>query len=398
MMLHQAKVLFAAHSAQPGGAEYCLDVLLRAIDRNIWDAEVFFACDGPLIDTPRSRGLPANIVAMSWWIGFEPSGWYWRNLVRCPWRIAGLVRKLRAEKFDLVYTNTAAIFESALAARLAGVPHVWHIHEMLTPSYWRSLVPLRHVRRCILRWSDAIIFESRAARRVCEEYWNKSFANCTTKGTADVYVVPNPLRMVPPPVTPEQRRLARELLGVSENEFAILWIGQFIPRKNPQLMLAAFHQTCFPGKSVLFMVGDGPLRLPLLHDVEKLEMTNKRVRLDGFRHNIDTYLLASDVLVLTSAEESFGLVLLEAAAFAVPVITTDCGGPSDIVAHAKTGFIVPRMDDAAIAKHLVTLAADNVLRRRMGEAARERVLNEFTPERYVAAVQEIMKKTMRRGR
>jgi len=103
-------------------------------------------------------------------------------------------------------------------------------------------------------------------------------------------------------------------------------------------------------------------------------------------------------LVLTSSEESFGLVLLEAAAFSLPVIATDSGGPRDIVDHGKTGFIVPPRDDVAIAKYLAVLAADRVLRERMGEAARQRVLNEFTAQRYVTTIQEIMvRATRRRG-
>jgi len=394
----QGKVLFAAHSGQPGGAEYCLDVLLKGMDRSIWDAEVVFGCDGPLVDTPQVLGLPASVVTMSWWIGFEPSAWYWRNLVQSPWRIAWLARKLKAQKFDLVYTNTAAIFEAGLAARLAGIPHVWHVHEMLTPTYWRSLVPLRVICRCILRWSDAIIFESRAAHQAFQDYVGEYPASIRREQSREVYVVPNPLRMITPPVTSEGRCRARQTLGIAEDEFVILWVGQFIPRKNPRLMLSAYRKSCICDKSILFMLGDGPLRAELMRDLAEDDSTTKKVILDGFKAKIDVYFQAADVLVLTSSEESFGLVLLEAAAFSLPVIATDSGGPRDIVDHGKTGFIVPPRDDVAIAKYLAVLAADRVLRERMGEAARQRVLNEFTAQRYVTTIQEIMvRATRRRG-
>lgn len=394
----QTKVLFAAHSGQPGGAEYCLDVLLKGMDRSIWDAEVLFACDGPLVDTPRVLGLPANVVTMSWWIGFEPSAWYWRNLVQSPWRIAWLTRKLKAQNFDLVYTNTAVIFEAALAARRAGIPHVWHVHEMLTATYWHSLVRLQVICRCILRWSDAIIFESRAAHQVFQDCVGEYSASTRKEQLHEIYVVPNPLRMIPPPVTSEGRRRARQTLGIAEDEFVILWVGQFIPRKNPRLMLSAYRKSCIYDKSILFMLGDGPLRGELMRDLAEDDSKTKKVIVDGFKENIDIYLQAGDVLVLTSSEESFGLVLLEAAAFSLPVIATDSGGPRDIVDHGKTGFIVPPTDDVAIAKHLAMLATDRVLRERMGQAARQRVLNEFNAQRYVRTIQEIMvRATRRRG-
>lgn len=398
MISGQDRVLFAAHSAQPGGAEYCLDILLKGIDRSIWDAEVVFACEGPLVDTPRSLGIQANILPMSWWMGYEPSFWYWRNLVRWPWRVARLARKLRKQKFDLVYTNTAVIFEAALAARVAGVPHIWHVHEMLTPIYWRSLVPLYVIRRCISRWARAIVFESRGALRVFEEDFEQYPAKITGKRTCEVYVVPNPLRIVPPSVTRRDRCRAREALGISGGEFLILWIGQFIPRKNPKLMLSAYRKSQMPGRSILIMLGDGPLRTELIHEVKTFDQKNKRVILDGFKTNIEQYLQAADVLVLTSSEESFGLVLLEAAGFSLPVIATDSGGPRDIVDHGKTGFLVEPEDDFAIAHNLAALATNGEMRERMGQAARDRVLNEFTAQRYVAEIQEIMIRTMRRER
>lgn len=79
---------------------------------------------------------------------------------------------------------------------------------------------------------------------------------------------------------------------------------------------------------------------------------------------------AADVIVLPSAQEPFGQVLVEGMACGLPAIAVDAGGPSTIVAHGRTGWLVPPNDDAALAAALAQAVNDADERRRRGEAAR----------------------------
>lgn len=101
---------------------------------------------------------------------------------------------------------------------------------------------------------------------------------------------------------------------------------------------------------------------------------------------------SADIFVLpaNSRAEAFGKVLLEAMAAGLPCVTTEVGtGTSLVVQDGVTGRVVPPQDPEALAAALRPLLADGGLRRRMGEAGRERVLREFTPEQMVERVEAV---------
>ena len=119
------RILFVAHSAQRGGAEYCLDTTLRHLDRKRFEPIVVFGHDGPLVEATREMGIDVEIIPLNHWLYFGRSWWYWKHLVgRLLPNVRRLKRLIQQRNIDLVYTNTSAIFEPALAARLAKIPHL----------------------------------------------------------------------------------------------------------------------------------------------------------------------------------------------------------------------------------------------------------------------------------
>jgi len=372
---HCRRILIATHSGQQGGAELCLDVLLEHLPRNRYRANVLFGCEGPMVQATARRGYEVEVVPFVWWLGYESCAWYWRNLVKAPFRIAHLARQLRRGVYDLVYTNSTVIFESALAARMAHRPHVWHVHEILRPPSWRSWLPVRTICRWIDRWSDLIIFESQAARNV--------FAHVHVPRT-NTTVVYNPLRFLPD--IPRQHDLAslRKRLGLPEDAFIVLWIGQFIPRKNPQLALEGFFRMQSTQPATLVMVGEGPLRTTIEASVPG--NAKSRVRFLGFQEDVRPIIMASDVLLLTSVEESFGLVLVEAAACGKPTIATACGGPEEIILDGQTGYLVPKENPEAIGQALTMLASQPDLAYQLGQRARGSVVERFHPQNFTKQI------------
>ncbi len=365
------RVLIAAHSGQQGGAELCLDVLLEHLPRARYEAMVLFGCEGPMVQAAAKKGYATEVVPFVWWLGYEPCSWYWRNLLKAPFRIARLARLLRREFFDVVCTNSAVIFEAALAARMARRPHLWHVHEILRPSSWRSWLPVRTICRLIDRWSDLIVFESQAARDI--------FASLH-RPRAKTDVVSNPVRFFPDVEPSHDPADIRKTLELPQDALIVLWIGQFIPRKNPQLAIEGFARICSPRPAILLMVGEGPLRATVEAGIPKELRQN--VRFLGFRQDVQPIILASDVLLLTSVEESFGLVLVEAAACGKPTIATACGGPEEIIVDGETGYLVPCQDPDAIGQALTRLASQPELAREMGRRARSWVVEQFHPQNF----------------
>jgi glycosyltransferase involved in cell wall biosynthesis len=124
------------------------------------------------------------------------------------------------------------------------------------------------------------------------------------------------------------------------------------------------------------MVGDGPDRAEA-EAYARQHGFAEEVRFTGKQLDIDTVLACSDVFLLPSATESFGLAALEAMAHKVPVIASRVGGLPEVVRHGVDGFLEPLGDVAAMAEDALTLLRDRNLRKTMGESAQERALSTF---------------------
>ena len=124
------------------------------------------------------------------------------------------------------------------------------------------------------------------------------------------------------------------------------------------------------------MVGDGPDRVEA-EAYARDHGFEDHVRFTGKQLDIETVLACTDVFLLPSATESFGLAALEAMAHRVPVIASRVGGLPEVVRHGVDGYLEPLGDVAAMAEDALTLLRDPVLRKKMGLSAQTRALNTF---------------------
>ena len=103
----------------------------------------------------------------------------------------------------------------------------------------------------------------------------------------------------------------------------------------------------------------------------------------------------ADIFAFPTYNETFGLVLVEAMQFSLPVVSTFEGGIPDVVEDGETGFLVPQNDAVALAEKLELLIKDPVLRKEMGEMGREKYEAEFTlaafEERFTTILKELTK-------
>lgn len=383
----ERRVLFAAHSASLGGAELCLDTTLRHLDLARFQPVTVFAWEGPLAESARQMGIPVQVMPLAWWIYGERSLWYWKNLtLAAVLRIRRLVRLIRAQRIDLVYTNTAAVFEPALAARLADVPHLWHVHEVLERgSRMRQVLPMLWMQRFIRRYSSLVVFESESARAAFQ----------ATTELPNTAVVHNSLRFDPHQEGPPPLAAARAQFGLRPEDRVVGFVGQFIDRKNPLLLLEAMSQLEDVADVVCLFAGEGPLQETLQEMIAQRGL-QPRCRLLPFQPDVRPLLAAVDVLVLPSRQESFGLVLIEAGAYGKPVVACRSQGPDEIVVDGETGMLVPQDDAGALARALRTLLESAELRQRMGAAGRQRVRECFHPETNTRRQESLMESLLAR--
>jgi D-inositol-3-phosphate glycosyltransferase len=197
-------------------------------------------------------------------------------------------------------------------------------------------------------------------------------------------------RLMAPHVQPD--RLVLGLPGVDTDLFCpdgplredgyILSVGRLSdPRKNVRLLIDAYDllRQQMPGAPRLVLAGstapppDDWEHARTLGLVDHIEM---RVNLS--LGELAALYKGATMFVMSSDEEGLGMVILEAMASGLPMISTDCGGPATVVLRGKTGLLTPVGDVKALAEAMRHLLTDVPLRRRMGQAGRERAERVFS--------------------
>lgn len=253
--------------------------------------------------------------------------------------------------FDAVVTlgwNKKSYLQAAGAAQLAGVPLLIRVDSQLqTPRAAGKRLLKRAVYSCLLPWaahylspgqrSDAYLRHygvapdriHRLAHMVDTERFSESAQAARASGGAD-------------------RLRARH--RVVQGDFVFLFAGKLIPRKRPLLLLEAFRQLAsIEPKAHLWIVGDGPLQAELA----ALAASTERVSLLGFvnQAQLPKVYAASDCLVLpSSAEETWGLVVNEAFACGVPAIVSEHAGCAADLIGPDTGWTVGHVDVPTLAR------------------------------------------------
>lgn len=189
----------------------------------------------------------------------------------------------------------------------------------------------------------------------------------------------------PPPLPEPALHDVRRRLGLGDAPF-VLSAGRFIPRKNHVLLIEAWPRVLehYPDMH-LVMAGRGPEHAWCVKRAAYLGIAG-RVHCPGYVADEDLEALMQDCLffALPNGEdgagqvEGFGLVFTEAAARGKAVIAGDSGGAREAVSNGETGILVPPGDVDTLAKALLTLIQDDVLRARMGAAGRARTARDFT--------------------
>jgi glycosyltransferase involved in cell wall biosynthesis len=171
-----------------------------------------------------------------------------------------------------------------------------------------------------------------------------------------------------------------ERYGIQPNEVILTSIAFLRPFKNPQVIVGALSQLVERGiPARLFMVGDGDMR-PQLEELSRELGVSKRIHWLGNFPNPESLLQASDIFVLASVGEAFGLVLAEALACGVPVVASRSGAIGEVVEDGRTGLLATPRDASSFADAIERLARDAPLRREMGIRGRESVKRKFTTD------------------
>ena len=186
----------------------------------------------------------------------------------------------------------------------------------------------------------------------------------------------------------------RTELGFADDEVLLTFVGRIVPIKRLDLLLRAFARARADANVHLAVVGDGETRPEFERLTTELGIS-EAVSFLGYRRDLPRIAAAADLAVLSSDNEGTPISLIEAGAAGRPAVATNVGGVAEVVTP-ESGLLVPPGEERALASAITTLAADAVLRRRMGQRAREQVVRRYSADRLISDLDSLYRELLAR--
>lgn len=194
--------------------------------------------------------------------------------------------------------------------------------------------------------------------------------------------------------TTDNREKLLTVLNIPADHHIVGYVGRIAKQKRvPDLIWALQLLQQLRDRTSFVVVGDGPERQKSL-DLAKHMKCDHLVRFVGHREDASRFFGLFDVFWLASDFEGMSNSLMEAMAAGVPVVAGDIPPNRELIDHGKTGYLVPVGDSKAFAQHADRLLADDELRRKISDTARERMRAEFSVERMVERYGEVYRRVV----
>jgi glycosyltransferase involved in cell wall biosynthesis len=293
-----------------------------------------------------------------------------------------LARWFRAKGVDLAHThNRMPLIYGAPAAWFAGVGVV-HTKHGSNPKGGTRLM----AGNLAARFVDAFVAVS-----------PETAAFAGSRREVDprrLSVIPNGIELARFHPDPGARARIRSELGIAPGTWVVGTVGRVAVEKNQAMLLRAAAPLL--GEATrLIVVGDGPLRTSLSELASSLRVA-PWVHLLGARGDVPDVLNALDAFVLCSDLEGLPLVIPEAMAVGLPVVSTRVGGIPTVIDEGRTGFLVPAGDEDALRRRLTTLRAETEKGRACGARARSEALGRFSAERMATDYLQVYERVLSR--
>ncbi len=388
------RIVYLNHSGKVSGGEISLLTFFKGLNERK-EIEPILVCPakGALKKRAQSMDLPvADIEPFESGFTKNPLSFlgYGMRLLRIARRFSFMVKE---SNVDLIDANSVRAGLVACASTL-----------------FHKIPILVHVRDCVPRNKIGILTRRIIARRASKIVANSSYVahhfaldDFTLRKIEVIY---NPLDLStfdPEKVNGSQ---FKKMFKVNGSYPLLGVVGQISPWKGLVDVIRAMPKVLpsFP-EARLLVVGEPKFDTPsarynnvayleeLKSLVEKLNL-KKEVIFTGERSDIPKVMKAIDLLILASWEEPFGRALIEAMAMEKPVISTDVGGPTEIVKNGVNGTLISPKNPQGIAQAVIELASNRKKSIEMGRRGRKEVEQRFNTDTYVTKMLNIYKKTL----
>lgn len=376
-------ICFFSHSSTFGGAEKILFKLLEGLKENNIDVFVILPRSGPFINDLKSKNIKYRIIPYKLWLNHDKS--ILRLIKRTIWNFLLVIPFsfiIHRYKFDLIYSNTSTVSLGAYIAKVLRIPHIWHFREFGFEDHgytydlgnWLSWRMTNYLSTLCLVNSKAVLnkyshFIDRDKLHLIYEAY---------KETNSSNAVSNTFKAI-------------DLL-----EFKCLMVGS-IQRGKGHIdaisSLAILHKKGY--NISLLIVGDGDENYK-----QELELMVRNNQLEnhvyflGHLNNPREIMRISDVFLMCSRNEAFGLVTLEALEVGLPAIGTKSGGTVEIIEDNFTGLLYTPGNYSELASKIEYLFLNPVVKTDMGNKAKATINKKFNPDLYISKTIEMIHKAI----
>lgn len=274
------------------------------------------------------------------------------------------VRLCRKYKYEFIHTHfvipTGPL--GYVVSKMFGIRNIVFVHggDVYDPSKTSSPHRnplLRYLITFLMNNADAVVTQSKDIRDRCVE----------------MYRFKKPIQVIPLPYIPKEfAPVTRSDLGLSDEKRYVIGIGRLVKRKDFNTFIQVLSYLDTPVEGLI--IGEGPERDSLMKAAEHAGVSN-RIRFLGSlsEEKKFQYLSNSDIFLLTSLHEGYGIVLQEAMLVGLPVVSTNEGGQTDIIEEGRSGFFASIKDAEELAWKVDSLLNDNESRRSISEYNKEKI-------------------------
>jgi glycosyltransferase involved in cell wall biosynthesis len=360
-------------------------MFLRHLDRTRFDVHAAVH-RGPLL--PQFRTVP-RVTLWTMDAGTKPaimcSGWRSRltdlnSIFKLVWSALRISLRCRKAGIQVIHTSDKkrSLLLTLLIHRLTSIPYLYHIHN--------NYVDYRANRMALVQ-AAIIVANSGEMRR--------DFIQALGPSMERIRLLYNGIDTEE--FKPGLTSGLRAELNAAPDEILIGISSRLAPDKGQDTFLRAAVRVAGQESRVRFVIiGDDSIFsdnidfVPMLRQIaHESGLANRTVFL-GFRRDMPAIYNGLDIIVNAAWREAFGLVVIEAMACGKVVIGTQSGGIPEIITHGSDGFLFPVNDDLALADLLLELIQNPDLRSRIGEAARRTVLERFTIDTQMRALEKFL--------
>jgi glycosyltransferase involved in cell wall biosynthesis len=290
-----------------------------------------------------------------------------------------LIEILKRNRIDILHCHEEkSRFYGLIGSRIAGLPIIATNHNWTKPNIIESCYEI--IDAVISRFFNRIISVSDELRKTMRRYKIPSKV---------ITVIPNGINLesfVSIGIKDDHQQVG---LGINRESKVIGSIGRLTVEKGHKYLLEAARQVAIEYPNIRFIIaGEGPLKLNLQNYASFLNI-EKFVHFIGFRKDIHNIYSLLDILALASTVEGTPMVLLEAMAMGIPVVSTDVGGIKNIIDHQSNGLLIKPRNPNALAESILYLLGNDRESKRLADNARKTVQQKFSDKRMAREYEKV---------